>query len=121
MRKYDRITPVRKSLHWLPIQARIEFKILLLTWKSKHGKAPLYLSELLKDKQFTHELRQSNKNMLVEPPTYKTTCGDRAFEKAAPKLWNLLPNSLRNVKNIDTFKSQLKTHLFSLYYPEETS
>ena len=45
--KYDHITPVLKDLHWLPIRKRIEFKILLLTFKCMQGCAPLYLRELL--------------------------------------------------------------------------
>ena len=34
IRKYDHITPTLIQLHWLPIRQRIQFKILLLTWKS---------------------------------------------------------------------------------------
>ena len=39
-KKYDHITPVLKDLHWLPIRTRIEFKILLLTFKCIQGCAP---------------------------------------------------------------------------------
>ena len=41
------ITPVLQKLHWLPIPFRITYKILLLTFKTYHGFAPSYLSELL--------------------------------------------------------------------------
>ncbi len=44
---YGRITAINKNLHWLPIKARIEFKILLLAWKAQHSMAPKYLSHLL--------------------------------------------------------------------------
>ena len=33
-RKVDHITPVLRSLHWLPVDQRIDFKILLLVFKS---------------------------------------------------------------------------------------
>ncbi len=33
-RKYDHITPILQSLHWLPIKFRISYKILLLTYKT---------------------------------------------------------------------------------------
>ncbi|KAI5619000.1 gastrula zinc finger protein XlCGF28.1-like [Silurus asotus] len=46
-RKYNHITPVLISLHWLPIKSRIDYKILLLTYKALNGLAPQYLSELL--------------------------------------------------------------------------
>ncbi|KAJ8252002.1 hypothetical protein COCON_G00213140 [Conger conger] len=43
----DHITPVLQQLHWLPVKSRIDFKILLLTFKALHNMAPSYLSELL--------------------------------------------------------------------------
>ena len=46
-RKYEHITPVMINLHWLPIQYRIQFKLLLLIYKSLHGLAPSYLSDKL--------------------------------------------------------------------------
>ena len=41
------ITPVLASLHWLPVKARADFKVLLLTYKALHGLAPTYLSVLV--------------------------------------------------------------------------
>ncbi len=54
-KKYDRIsmTTVRKSLHWLPIKARIDFKIHFLAWKACNGIRPKYLSDLLDKKPNT--------------------------------------------------------------------
>ncbi len=41
------ITPILFNLHWLPVSSRIISKILLLAFKSLHGLAPTYLSDLL--------------------------------------------------------------------------
>ncbi len=46
-RKYDHITPILQSLHWLPIKFRISYKILLLAYKALNGLAPAYLTNLL--------------------------------------------------------------------------
>ena len=35
-RRFDHMTPILKDLYWLPIPARLEFKILLLTYKCVH-------------------------------------------------------------------------------------
>ena len=43
-RKYEHITPVMINLHWLPIQYRIQFKLLLLIYKSLHGFGPELLN-----------------------------------------------------------------------------
>ena len=46
-RKYDHITPHLMELHWLPIEYRIQFKIILLNYKALNGLAPSYVSDLL--------------------------------------------------------------------------
>ena len=40
------ITPVLKSLHWLPVQQRIKVKALVLVYKAINNLAPVYLQEL---------------------------------------------------------------------------
>ncbi len=46
-RKYDHITPILQSLHWLAFKFRISYKILLLTYKALNNLAPAYLTNLL--------------------------------------------------------------------------
>lgn len=46
-RKYDHITPILSSLHWLPVHTRSDFNLLLLTYKALHGSAPSYLTNLI--------------------------------------------------------------------------
>ena len=47
-RKYDHITPVLRELHWLPVKERIDFKILLLTFKALNKMAPADLKDMLR-------------------------------------------------------------------------
>ena len=35
------VTPALYDLHWLPVVARIRYKILVLAFKAIHGLAPL--------------------------------------------------------------------------------
>ena len=114
-RKYDHITPVLKKLHWLPISLRIVFKILLITYKSLHGDAPTYLSDLLVPYIPSRALRSHKEGTLRIPKTKLVTFGDRAFSKAAPLLWNNLPETVRQAPSVGIFKSRLKTHLFSQF------
>ena len=106
------ITPVLRSLHWLPVSSRIEFKILLYTYKALNSKAPHYLSDLLVLDQSTSNLRSHSAYRLKEPRTYKQRYGDRAFAKAAPHLWNKLPLDIKKSPSVDAFKNKLKTHMF---------
>ena len=47
--KCDHIRPVLKKLHWLPIDNRIVFKVLLLTFKAGAKLAPQYIQDLIND------------------------------------------------------------------------
>ena len=111
--KYCHITPLLRNLHWLPVRLRVDFKILLVTFKILHGVAPSYLNDLvsvLPDSQY--QLR--NNGILLERPRLRTkkTMGDRAFSIAAPFLWNSLPLPIRQEISIDSFKRSVKTYLF---------
>ncbi len=115
-RKYDHISPVLSTLHWLPIKHRIDFKILLITYKALNGLAPQYLSELLSHYSPPRPLRSQNSGHLIIPRISKSTAGGRSFSYLAPKLWNNLPNTVREADTLCQFKSRLKTHLFNLAY-----
>ncbi len=85
-RKYDHISPVMSALHWLPIKHRIDFKIVLITYKSLNGLAPQYLSELLSHYSPPRPLRCQNSGHLIIPRISKSTAGGRSFFYLAPKL-----------------------------------
>ena len=115
--KYEHISAYRRKLHWLPIPARIEFKILTQTWKTLNNQGPIYLKELLKQKSTSRNLRNGNKILLDVPDSYGTNgFWDRSFNKTAPGLWNKLPQDLRMAKTLELFKKGLKTTLFKNYY-----
>ncbi len=112
-KKYDHITPILQSLHWLPIKFRISYKILLLPYKALNDLAPAYLTNLLSRYNPTRSLRSQNSGLLVVPRIAKSTKGGRTFSYLAPKLWNSLPDNVRGSDTLSLFKSRLKMHLFS--------
>jgi hypothetical protein len=67
LRKYDRVSHVRKELHWLPVHARIKFKILNMTWKAINNESPQYIADLLNKSSSTHNLRSNHQNLLKVP------------------------------------------------------
>ncbi|KAM4521909.1 uncharacterized protein PAE49_001834 [Odontesthes bonariensis] len=75
----DHITPVLIQLHWLPVQYRIHYKNLLLTYKALHNLAPTYLSDLLHQHTPSHTLRSTSAELLTIPTSRLKTMGDRAF------------------------------------------
>ena len=108
--------PLLKHLHWLPVSARIHFKIALLTFKSLHAIAPSYLSSLVRPYVPSRALRSSSAHQLCVPHV-STVFGLRGFRSAGPTIWNSLPLSVTSCSTIHTFKKQLKTHLFASAFP----
>ena len=88
----------------------ISFKVLVLvlTYQALHGTAPQYMTDLLFRYQPTKSLRSSDALLLTAPQSRLTSFGDRAFQHAAPRLWNGLPISLRSANNLNSFKKTSK-------------
>ncbi len=108
----EHISPVLQQLHWLPVKYRVEFKILLLTYKALNNLAPPYLNQLLQVYTPSRALRSSSSISLVVPRIRLTTMGARSYSYAAPRLWNSLPLDIRNSNCLLTFKTRLKTYFF---------
>ena len=110
--KMSHITPFLKKLHWLPIQHRMLFKYNLLVFKASNLSQPPYLSTLIRSSSLTHGNRLSVSS--TRPKKHIGRCGSAV---AALAEWNKLPQTVRSQQTIDSFRSQLKTHLFRLAYP----
>ena len=62
--KHDQVTEMLRKLHWLPIKKRIEFKVMLITYKVIHDKDPQYLKHILNWYNPQKNLRSGNKKQL---------------------------------------------------------
>ena len=112
------VTAMRQALHFLPVPYRIDFKILLLTYKCINGVAPPYLQELIQPRVAGgKKLRKDgDKTLLSRNFSTKYRSTEAAFSVCAPRLWNTLPRDLREASSVESFKIGLKTHLFRLAY-----
>jgi len=118
LKKYDSITPALIKLHWLPVKNRIIYKINVIVFKALNGDTPGYISDMIELHKPVRALRSSNKKyMLKEKKSNLKTMGDRSFTNAAPKIWNSLPDDIRNIDlKLHDFKTKLKTHLFNISF-----
>ena len=116
LRKYDSITESLIELHWLPVKARVDFKVILLVFKALNGKSPMYIQDLFTPTSNSrYNLRNDSSHNLVVPRSFNTL-NDRALTICGPKLWNSIPRQLKLTTDIELFKRELKTHLFKQYY-----
>jgi len=116
--KCDHITPVLACLHWLPVTARIHFKIALLTFKTPTTHQPSYIRDLLHPHCSSRPLRSSSHNLL-EIPWMRTGFAQRSFTYSAPHIWNSLPHVITDNLDVttNTFKKKLKTFYYTNCYP----
>ena len=114
---FTRTVPLLCSLHWLPVNYRVHFKICLLTYKALHEEQPIYIRSLIVTSLLSRSLR-SNRGITLSVPRIRTNTGARAFSSCAPPfLWNSLPLSFRSATSLATFRRCLKTYLFDLASP----
>ena len=112
--KRAHVTPMLRQLHWLPVNARIEYKLATMCFQCMHCNYPSYLKDLISWYQPCRDLRSRDSNLLCTPTTH-LSYGDRAFSFAGPNVWNDLPLNLRSLDSLGSFKRQLKTYLFDKY------
>ena len=98
------ITPVLKSLHWLPV--RIDFKVLLLIYKSLHEVGPKYRTDMLKQHSRARPLGSLGSGLPVMPKA-RPKQGKAAFSHYA-----VLPYGRRYAPTLIAFKSRLTISLF---------
>ena len=89
------ISPILRSLHWLRINERIEYKLLSLTYKVLTITQPPYLYNLV-----SVQCPRSTRSLFVvtlasSPSSSSLKITDRSFRYASQCLWNQLPLSLR--------------------------
>ena len=97
--KRDHLTLLLKELHWPPVHDRIDYKVILPTFKCLNNLAPAYLADLLAHYRPARRLRSADKRLLVVPPPGKKYRKNRSFAYAAPLLWNKLleKNNFENI------------------------
>ena len=113
----DHITPVLMDLRWLPVQDRINFKILSIVHKAIYDvNAPVYMKDFIEFYQPSRHLRSSSDILRLTPHNFNTVLLRKSFIVYYFKLWNTLPLFIRQINCHDSFKAALKTFLFKQFY-----
>src|SRR6218665_2380591 len=111
-------TFMTEQLHWLPLSARIHFKIIFLVYKAFLSLAPSYLCKLIMRPLSAisdRPLRSLVHNDLLVPRSRTSTSRQCAFTSAGPLLWNCLPVKTRAQilsSSLSSTQGLLKSFLF---------
>ena len=107
----QRITPVRQHLHWLPVEARIRFKVLSLIRSTG--------MQSLLNVVVPARVTRSAQSVSFDARANKTKTADRSFAVAGPREWNALPAELRQ-PDVINWAGRVKNLLFSWAYSIDT-
>ena len=117
LKKSEHISPYLASLHWLPVHARINYKLSTIVFNTLNSDSPKYLSDLLSLYTPARPLRSSSDTSSLCVPSVRTvTFGHRSFSYSGPSVWNSLPLHVRSSDSASIFKCRVKTHLFGMAY-----
>ena len=104
------------------MKARVEYKILLLTYKALKYEKPKYLRDNINlfEPDMSVTVRHAGERHRLFEPRTTSKLEDRAFKYCAPRLYNKLPTSMKNINDEIVFKKRLKALLFSRSYDTES-
>ena len=105
------VNSLLQTLHWLPVEQRINYKLAVLTFKTQQS-SPQYLGQHISLRTSVRNTRSSSVPLLCVP-FRRTSFARRSGSTSAPLTWNSLPPAVLNCDSLSTFKSRLKIHLFS--------
>ena len=81
-------TSLLRTLHWLPVKVRIQYKLACLCFQClSHNTMPPYLSDLLRPYQPPRTLRSLDTSLLSVPRFCLETFGRRSFSVFGPTVW----------------------------------
>ena len=99
-------TPIKTLLdqcNWLSVKQLIFYHTALQVWKVKVSEYPVYI----KSKLIPSNTRSSTQGTLLVPSVEKST-SSKSFIVRSASTWNHLPQDIRNIQNLGTFKMKLK-------------
>ena len=99
----------------LPVTRRIDFKLLVFTYKAGHGDEPEHLSDIVCSHTPARALRSVSNNMTTVLRTH-VKAEKSSFAVDAASLWNTLSNDIKMSDTLSSFKARIKTHVYRLSF-----
>ena len=120
--RYDEVSHrnILNDFEWLNIRHLIDYDLGVLIYKTVNGDGPEISKKAFHDVSSIHEhaTRSAVKGDLFVPRK-TTSIAQQAVSVAGPRLWNMIPSTIRNAQSIDTFKVKLKEHYLNIQKAQE--
>ena len=110
----DHISPILRDLHWLPIQKRTDYKMMVLAFNALNEQGPSYIADFFTLYKPNRSLRSDSNTSLVPVHGRSIQINKRLLNRGVSTTWNSLPKELRIIKSFILFMNHLKNYLFNL-------
>ncbi len=102
-----------KDLCWMSLQHMRDMNKCILLYKCLNNLAPCYLTDLFQTNNTIHQYRSCQSNNLHVHKS-KLEYYNRSFTITGAKLWNSLPQNVKEMPTLSSFKQSCKTYFLSL-------
>ena len=109
-KKHDHVTPLLKTLSWLPFNDQLYYRQSFMAFKCMTGHAPEYLTSQFITREKVGE-RTSRSSQKLNISLFRTATGQRTFYYRTVKLWNNLELFLKLSKSVQIFKRLFRNQL----------
>ena len=107
-RKYDHAKPIFRDLQWMNVENKVHYDICIFTYKIIHQLLPAWLFEFpTVGELHIRPTRQSN-DLFVKRTN--TDMGARTISARGPRVWNSIPDNIKNSSSLQVLKKKLKYH-----------
>ena len=110
-RKFDHVTPILKELKWLTIKNQIYYDTVITVYRNLRRLCAEHIPSFPSVNTITHSNTRQRSNLYI--PKVNTDSGARALSVRGPKLFNDLPQNVKESHNITTFKTRIYNHLLN--------
>ena len=97
---------------WLSVKQLVAYHSLVLVFKIKSDKKPVYLADRL-DTNFSYNTRLAEGNGIRVNRRLKSDLHQKSFIPRSTKLWNSLPPHIRLSPKVTSFRGKLKSWIKS--------
>ena len=108
-KKYDHVTPILKELEWMNIKNKVNFDICVFIYKIVKQLLPDWLFEVPTVGELQIRSTRQSSDLFVKRTN--TNMGGRAIAITSSKIWNNIPNNIKNSSLLQVFKKKLKNYL----------
>lgn len=112
LRKFDHISAKFKESNWLNLSERFQVHLACLIFKVNLAQSPQYLLSKLVRGSDIH-IRPTRHCELYNIPKHNTALFERSFSFNAAKIYNSLPNNLKDLSSVASFRKRVKAYTFS--------